>query len=492
MSGESGIAIRMTAPGLGALGTIRLRGPGVQGFLARHLSCAVQDGQAVHGTFSSSGRIIDDPVVAWDAAAQQAELHVHGGHWVIHEILQAASAADFMVVDQPGLPLPPEAVDAATPLEAEILQWLPLATTREAAASLLGQAAAWTALLAAVQAGQPIDMDALCADKALSWLLSPPRVAIVGVPNSGKSTLANALFARQRTITADLPGTTRDWIEDTANLDGFPIRLIDTPGLRPADCPIEQRAIANAREIIAQADLVILLLDPTCRTDAVQSGLRATYTNALRTGASSPVGNGVMTTSSSSPVNAVQSGLRATYTDALRASPSATIGNGAMITSSSSPLDAAQSGLRATYPDALRAGASSTVGNGAMITSSSSPLGEVGRGLDSARDMEVASMELIRITDDVPVLTVWSKADLRPADASADSTLRVSATQGRGLNELRHAIRSRFGCALLPLGRACIWTARQRSILASGLSPVEAIRPIVCKCNLSYGIVSGM
>ena len=356
MSGESGIAIRMTAPGLGALGTIRLRGPGVQGFLTRHLSCAAQDGQAVHGTFSSSGRIIDDPVVAWDAAAQQAELHVHGGHWVIHEILQAARVAGFIVVDQPGLPLPPEAVDAATPLEAEILQWLPLATTRDAAASLLGQTAAWTALLSAAQAGQPVDINALCADKALSWLLSPPQVAIVGAPNAGKSTLANALFARQRSITADLPGTTRDWIEDTANLDGFPIRLIDTPGLRPADCPIEQRAIANAREIIAQSDLIILFLDPTCQDDAVQSELRATYHDAL---------------------------------------------------------------------------------------------------------------------------TVWNKADLRPADTSADATLRVSATQGSGLHELRHLIRSRFGCASLPLSRACVWTPRQRSILASGFPPAEAIRHIV-------------
>ena len=425
MPRDSGIAIRMTAPGVGALGTIRLRGPGVQGFLARHLSCAVRDGQAVHGTFSSSGRIIDDPVVAWDAKVQQAELHVHGGHWVIHEILESARTAGFTVLDQPGLPLPPEAVDAATPLEAEILQWLPLATTRESAASLLGQADAWTALLAAVQAGQPIDLDALLADKALSWLLSPPRVAIVGAPNAGKSTLANALFARERTITADLPGTTRDWIEDGANLDGFPIRLIDTPGQRASDCAIEQQAITNAREIITQADLVILLLDPTCQDDAVQSQLRANYPDGLKIGASSTVGNGAMITSSLEGV----------------AQPPGHIGD-------------------------------------AMKTSSSSPLGEVGRGLDSVRNMEGAPVELIRTTDDASVLTVWSKADLHPADASADATLRISAKQGSGLNELRHAIRSRFGCASLPLTRPCVWTSRQRSALASVSSPVEAIRQI--------------
>jgi small GTP-binding protein len=353
---DRGMAILLTAVGVGALGTIRLRGPGVREFLACHLSCAVVDGQAVHGSFSVSGRVIDDPVVGWDALTQQAELHVHGGHWVIHEILQAAGAAGFIVVDRPGLPLPPEAVDATTPLEAEILQWLPLATTREAAASLLGQTDAWMALLSQAQAGQSVDLKGLAAGKALSWLLSPPRIAIVGVPNAGKSTLANALFARERTITADLPGTTRDWIEDAANLDGFPVRLIDTPGLRAAECAIERRAIANAREIIAQVDLVILLLDPACRADAVQSELRATCSDAL---------------------------------------------------------------------------------------------------------------------------TVWSKADLQQIDPAEDAALRVSATQGAGMDELRQEIRSRFGCGSLPLSCACVWTARQRSILVGESSPSEAIQKIV-------------
>lgn len=352
MPGDGGTAILLTAPGVGALGTIRLCGSGVRRFLARHFSCEIQDGQAVHGTFSASGRVIDDPVVAWDAKAQHAELHVHGGHWVIHEIFEAASAAGFMVVDRPGVPLPPPAVDAGTLMEAEILQWLPLATTREAAASLLGQAGAWNDLFAAAEAGEATDVAALAADKGLSWLLVPPRVAIVGVPNAGKSTLANALFARERNITADLPGTTRDWIEDAANLGGFSIRLIDTPGLRVAECSIEQRAIENAREIIAKADLVILLLDPVCGADS------------------------------------------------------------------------AQSALQAVCPDAL---------------------------------------------------AVWSKADLRQHDAA----ICVSAKQGLGMAELRQAIRSRFGCASLPLSRACAWTARQRGILASGLAPAEAIRQIV-------------
>src|SRR5439155_25262020 len=91
----------------------------------------------------------------------------------------------------------------------------------------------------------------------------PPRVAIIGAPNVGKSTLANQLFAQQRSITADLPGTTRDYVGEIANIDGLPIILIDTPGLRDAADPIEREAIAKADAIIASADLRIVVADPS-------------------------------------------------------------------------------------------------------------------------------------------------------------------------------------------------------------------------------------
>jgi tRNA modification GTPase len=95
-------------------------------------------------------------------------------------------------------------------------------------------------------------------------MLHPPRVAIVGIPNAGKSTLANALFGQQRSITADLPGTTRDWVGDWANIDGLPVLLLDTPGQREALAdPIERAAIAASRVEIDRADLVIVVLDPT-------------------------------------------------------------------------------------------------------------------------------------------------------------------------------------------------------------------------------------
>lgn len=94
-------------------------------------------------------------------------------------------------------------------------------------------------------------------------MLQGVKIAILGLPNVGKSTLANQLFGQQRSITADLPGTTRDWVDGWANLDGLPARVIDTPGIRAATDPLEAQAIAGSRGIIAQADLRLLILDWT-------------------------------------------------------------------------------------------------------------------------------------------------------------------------------------------------------------------------------------
>jgi tRNA modification GTPase len=94
-------------------------------------------------------------------------------------------------------------------------------------------------------------------------MLHPPKIAIVGIANVGKSTLANQLFGQERSITADVPGTTRDWVGDWTNIDGLPVMLLDTPGMRNSADAIEQTAITRSSQQIANADLVIVVLDPT-------------------------------------------------------------------------------------------------------------------------------------------------------------------------------------------------------------------------------------
>jgi tRNA modification GTPase len=87
-------------------------------------------------------------------------------------------------------------------------------------------------------------------------------VVICGRPNVGKSTLLNALLGTDRAIVADVPGTTRDTIEETMVLNGIAVRLVDTAGLRQAtDCGVEEAGVARAEEVIARADVVVYVVD---------------------------------------------------------------------------------------------------------------------------------------------------------------------------------------------------------------------------------------
>jgi len=90
-------------------------------------------------------------------------------------------------------------------------------------------------------------------------------IAVIGAPNVGKSSLVNAIAKRDVAIVTDLPGTTRDVIEVALDLDGLPITLLDTAGLRESNDPIEQAGIARARERAAQADLRLHVVD--CPSD---------------------------------------------------------------------------------------------------------------------------------------------------------------------------------------------------------------------------------
>lgn len=87
-------------------------------------------------------------------------------------------------------------------------------------------------------------------------------IAIVGLPNVGKSSLLNALLGTERAIVTDIPGTTRDTIEDRILLDGVPVTLWDTAGLREATDPVEQIGVRRTEEAIERADYLLLVLSP--------------------------------------------------------------------------------------------------------------------------------------------------------------------------------------------------------------------------------------
>lgn len=103
------------------------------------------------------------------------------------------------------------------------------------------------------------------------------RAAIIGRPNAGKSSLLNQLLGHERAIVSPIPGTTRDTIEETANIRGIPVIFVDTAGIRESSDSIEAEGIRRSRESLARAELVLEVIDaseavPEDRITAFQNG----------------------------------------------------------------------------------------------------------------------------------------------------------------------------------------------------------------------------
>jgi tRNA modification GTPase len=87
------------------------------------------------------------------------------------------------------------------------------------------------------------------------------HIAIVGKPNVGKSSLLNALLKIDRAIVSDIPGTTRDSLEESLNIDGFLFKISDTAGIRRPHDPVEQLGVQRSQQIIEKADLLLMVID---------------------------------------------------------------------------------------------------------------------------------------------------------------------------------------------------------------------------------------
>jgi len=94
-----------------------------------------------------------------------------------------------------------------------------------------------------------------------SLLRNGLHLVIIGKPNAGKSSLLNALAGNETAIVTDIAGTTRDTLHESINLDGMPLHLVDTAGLRDSDDPVEKIGIERAWQAIEKADLALLLLE---------------------------------------------------------------------------------------------------------------------------------------------------------------------------------------------------------------------------------------
>jgi tRNA modification GTPase len=251
-----------------------------------------------------NGDEIDDAVVLWfprpaSATGEDvAELHVHGGRAVLASLFAALSSIENLRAAEPGEFTRRAFENGKLDLtEAEGLDDLIHADTdrqrRQALRQLKGmlgdRARDWRAdIIAAsalIEAGidfsdegdVPTELitpalakvkallaeirDVLAAQGQAERLREGLVVAIAGPPNVGKSTLINQLARREVAIVSPHAGTTRDVIEVQLDLDGYPVTVIDTAGIRETDDPVEQEGVRRAQARAAEADLVLWLAD---------------------------------------------------------------------------------------------------------------------------------------------------------------------------------------------------------------------------------------
>jgi len=256
---------------------------------------------------------IDDAVVLWFPAPRSAtgedvaEFHVHGGRAVLAALVSALSAFENVRAAEPGEFTRRAFENGKLDLtEAEALDDLIHADTdrqrRQALRQLKGllgdRARDWRERIieasALIEAGidfsdegdvpSELVVPALAKIEALSGeieevLAAQGRserlreglvVAIAGPPNVGKSTLINQLARREVAIVSPHAGTTRDIIEAQFDLDGYPVTVIDTAGIRETDDPVEQEGVRRARARAAEADLVLWLVDGSSRRNPQQ------------------------------------------------------------------------------------------------------------------------------------------------------------------------------------------------------------------------------
>jgi len=291
---DDNIAAIATPPGRGGIGVIRVSGQQMAGFARALTGLDPQPRCATLCSFrSADGEALDRGILLYFPAPHSftgedvLELQGHGGPVVMQlllarcvelgarlanpgefsqraflndklDLVQAEAVADLIeaetsaaarsamrslagdfsrevrgLVDRPALDFPEEEID--------VLREGDVAARLEALRSDLG------ALIDRARAG--------------SMLRSGLRVVLAGLPNVGKSSLLNRLAGDDRAIVTDIPGTTRDVLRETIQVEGIPIHVIDTAGLRTSEDPVERIGVERAWREIERADLVLQLVD---------------------------------------------------------------------------------------------------------------------------------------------------------------------------------------------------------------------------------------
>jgi tRNA modification GTPase len=289
--GDGPFATVLTGEGRGAIAVVRVWGPGgVEAVSAVFRPTRPGPWSASPVGKARLGSIIDpatgaegDQVVAVVLSADPPEVEVHGhaGVAAIASIRSALQAVGVRLVT-PSRWLRDH---APSRIAAHAMEDLPHATTTRAASILLDQAvgALDRELIGLIDKEDQHAIKTLIGRGALGVrLLAGWRVVLAGRPNVGKSRLLNALAGFDRVIVHERPGTTRDVVSVPLALDGWPVEVSDTAGLRETTEVVEAAGVARAARAQREADLVLLVLDRSETLSGDDRVLLARFPKALR------------------------------------------------------------------------------------------------------------------------------------------------------------------------------------------------------------------
>ncbi|MDD2572931.1 MAG: tRNA uridine-5-carboxymethylaminomethyl(34) synthesis GTPase MnmE [Bacillota bacterium] len=300
-----------TAPGESGIGIVRISGPEAKRIAARAFRAV--SGKPLeelpgrrmnygHIYNPDSGEIIDEVLVATMKAPHTytredvVEIHCHGGNAAVRKILEIIVDLGARVAE-PGEFTKRAFINGRLDLSQaeavmDIIHSKSEMGLKTAVSQLEGRLSRYLdeikdkllSVMAGVEASidfpehdieeqtrEVLLMDTRQAEDMVERLLSTSsggrivreglKTAIIGKPNVGKSSLLNALLRENRAIVTEVPGTTRDVIEEYINLKGIPLRLMDTAGIRETDDLVESIGVEKTREYMENADLVLLMLD---------------------------------------------------------------------------------------------------------------------------------------------------------------------------------------------------------------------------------------
>ncbi len=292
-----------TPPGVGGIGVVRVSGPdaravctGLTGALPPPRHAALARFRDAAGEIIDSGIVLFFPAPASFTGEDVLELQGHGGSQVLAQVLQRVrelGARDAHPGEFSRRAFLNDKIDLVqAEAIADLVESGTEAAARAAQRSLEGEFSrriqqlqdTLTGLRVFVEAAidfpdEEIDflaesdvldrcaaaldqLDAVLADARQGRLLRDGIVlAIIGRPNAGKSSLLNALSGADRAIVTEIPGTTRDVLREQIDLDGVPVHVADTAGIRETEDRIEAEGVRRAREALASADVALLVED---------------------------------------------------------------------------------------------------------------------------------------------------------------------------------------------------------------------------------------